>query len=339
MRHLAIIVVGVSLLLGNGVAWGDATIESMAKTGGFKGMGASEGTLTKRYQGDKRWESTSSKFTGAILSVIAGGSEIVTLTRLDKGVYWTLDPKNKTYVEKAIEPFKMGESKEAATKEKPKSRATKSEFTVKKTGASENINGFPCEEYIVTWLLETEDLETKAKTRNTMTTNLWTTPETAVILKVQAEEQQFGKAYARKLGMDFSPEETQQLGMVALGAMSGAPADETEKGFKRFKEEMVKIKGYPIRSVVNWAMEGDKAPGGGKEEPASSGSISDVQKSVGGFLGGLAGKVTQKISGEKPSSAGGKEGPFFSSTTEIKVIHADSISADLFEIPGGYAKK
>jgi hypothetical protein len=338
MRRIAMIVLGASLLLVNGAAWGDATIESTVKTGGIKGMGASEGTLIKRYQGDKMWESTSSKFTGAILSRIAGGSENISIIRVDKGVYWSLDPKNKTYMERAIEPFVRGESKEPAEKEKPNVRVTKSEFTVKKTGASETINGFPCEEYLITWLLEMEDLETKAETRSTMTTNLWTTPMTATIRKAQEEEQEFGKAYARKLGVGFSPEEAKQLGMEALSGVSGAPPEEIEKGFRRVKEEMSKIKGYPIRSVVGWTLEGDKAAAG-KEEGASRGSTSEAPKSIGGFLSGLTGKITEKMAGEKSSSTGEKEGPFFSSLTEVKAIHADSIPAKVFEVPEGYMKK
>ena len=340
MRRITIIVLGFTLLLANGLAWGDATIESTVKTGGIKGMGASEGTLIKRYQRDKKWESVSTKFTGAILSRVAGGSESTNITRVDKGVYWNLDPKNRTYVERPIEPFKKEDlSKERGEKEKPKARVTKSEFTVKKTGASETINGFPCEEYLITWLLEMEELETKAKSRNTMTTNLWTTPETATIRKAQAEEQEFQKAYAQKIGLSISPDEAKQLGMEALGGMSGAPPEEIQKGMMRVKEEMAKIKGYPIRSVVGWTLEGEKGTAASKAEGTSSETASESPKGIGGLLGGLTGKITQKMAGEKPSSTGGKEGPFFSSITEVKTISVDSISGEVFEVPAGYVKK
>ena len=340
MRKAGIIVLGLAFLLIYSLAWGDATIESKVKTGGIKGIGASEGTLIKRYQVDKKWESVSTKFTGAILSRVSGGSESTNITRVDKGVYWNLDPQNHTYVERPIEPLKKEDvSKERGVEEKPKARVTKSEFTVKKTGASETINGFPCEEYLITWFLEMEDLETKAKSKSTMTTNLWTTSETATIRKAQADEQEFQKAYARKIGLSISPDEAKQLGMEALGSMSGAPPEEVQKGLMRLKEEMSKIKGYPIRSVVSWTLEGEKVAGAGKEEKTSSESAPESLKSIGGLLGGLAGRVTQKMAGEKPSSTGGKEGPFFSSITEVKAIHVDSISADVFEIPAGYVKK
>jgi hypothetical protein len=183
-----------------------------------------------------------------------------------------------------------------------------------------------------------EDIEPKAKTRNTMTTNLWTTPETAAIGKARAEEQEFHMAYARKLGLSLTPNEARQLGMEALGTMSGAPPEEIEKGFKRVKEEMSKIKGYTIRSVVSWAVEGDRGSAG-KEGTSPSESSSDSLRSIGGALGGLAGKLTQKVTGEKAGSTGEKEGPFFSSTTEVKAINTESISKEVFEIPGGYTKK
>lgn len=337
MRRISLIIAGIFLLGVHGHAWADATIESSIMSSGFKGMGAFEGTSTKRYQGEKMWDSTSSKFTGAILSRIAGGSESATITRVDKGVYWMLDPKNKTYVERPIEAFKRDEAgKERQEQGKPKMRVTKSEFTVKKTGASETINGFPCEEYLVTWLLEMEDLETKAKSRSTMTQNLWTTPETATIRKVQAEEKRFHRAYAQKLGVQISPEEAKQLGMETFAAMSGASPQEIEKGFAKVRDEMAKVKGYPIRTVVNWSMEGDKAAAA---QTPSGESASETPKSIGGFLSGLSKTITQKVMKDQAPASGQKEGGSFSSTYEVKAIRADSIPADVFEIPPGYSKK
>jgi hypothetical protein len=340
MKITGILMLVAFVFFGNCPVWADATVESSIKSSGFKGMGAFEGTTSRKYQGEKMWDSTSSRFTGAILSRVAGGSESATITRVDKGVYWTLDPKNKTYVERPIEAMKMGEpGKEKPEQEKSKVRVTKSEFSVKKTGASETINGFPCEEYLVTWLLEMEDMETKAKSRSTMTNNLWTTPETATIRKVQAEERAFHKAYAQKLGIQMSPEEAKQMGIEAFAAMSGASKEEIEKGFMKVREEMAKIKGYPIRTVVNWSVEGDKVEGAEKEEKASSESSSQTPTSVGGFLSGLSKGITQKVMKDKGSTSGQKEGATFSTTHEVKAIHAGSVPAEVFEVPPGYSKK
>lgn len=340
MKIAGILLLGVFVFLGNCPVWADATVESSIKSSGFKGMGAFEGAGFRRYQGEKMWNSTSSKFTGAILSRVTGGTEIATITRVDKGVYWVLDPKNKTYSERLIEAFKREETgKEQQEQEKSKVRVTQSEFSVKKTGASETINGFPCEEYLITWLLEMEDTETKAKSRSIMNNNLWTTPETDTIRKVQAEERAYHKAYAQKLGLQISPEEAKQLGIETFAAMSGASTQEIEKGFAKVREEMAKIKGYPIRTVVNWSVEGDKAEGVKKEEKASSESSSETPTSVGGFLSGLSKTITRKAMKDQSSGSGQQEGMSFSSTYEVKAINADSIPAEVFEIPAGYSRK
>jgi hypothetical protein len=184
-----------------------------------------------------------------------------------------------------------------------------------------------------------EDLETKAKSRSTMKNNLWATPETATIRKVQAEEMAFHKAYAQKLGLQISPEEAKQLGIETFAAMSGASKQEIEKGFTKVREEMAKIKGYPIRTVVNWSVEGEKPAGAEKEGSSSSESSSPTPTSVGGFLSGLSKTITQKVMKDQSSGSSQKEGASFSSTYEVKAISADSVPADVFEIPSGFSKK
>jgi hypothetical protein len=172
-----------------------------------------------------------------------------------------------------------------------------------------------------------------------MTTHLWTTPETATIRKAQAEENAFHKAYAQKLGVSLSPEETKQMGMSAFAAVSGAPQDEIEKGLIRMKSEMSKIKGYPIRSVVSWTTESEKGAVSAREEAPSSESTPGLPGNISGILGGLKGRILPKKGEEKPSPAAGKDAPFFTSTTEVKSISIDSVATEVFEIPAGYTRK
>jgi hypothetical protein len=338
MKRFGILILGIYLTWGILPAWGDVTIESTHKSSGFKGMGASEGTTVKRYQVDKVWNSASTKFTGVILSRVAGDTETVTITRVDRGVSWILDPKKKIYEENPIEPISKQEgAREPREKEKPKVRVTKSELSVKKTGASETIHGFPCEEYLVTWLLEMEEIETKAKSQSTMTMNLWTTPETAAIRKAQTEEREFHKAYAQKIGIKISGEEANQMGLAAMASMSGASPEDIEKGMARVKEEMAKIQGYPIRTVVRWGMDSEKTAAA-KEEKTSD-SILGSSGSIGGAVTGLASRFLQKKVEEKAAPSAGKEAPFFSSTLEVKSINVDPIPSGIFDIPSGYTKK
>lgn len=329
------LVLGIIFLATVGPVWGDVTVESTYQTGGIKGMGEAQGTSTQRYQGDKKWESQTTRFTGAILSRLVGEGGSITITRVDKGVSWALDAKNHTYQESPLVPPKIKSEEQESKEKKPQARITRSEFTVKKTGATETINGFPCEEYLITWLLEIEDLETREKSRSTMMTNLWTTPETSLIKKVRGEEMAFNKALAKKMGIDLSPDEAKKMGLTVLGGLMKAPKEEMQKGLIKVKEEMSKIQGYPIRTQINWNLEGEK--GGPQEEKASK--PPEGSQGIGGLLGGLMGKLVQKKGEDKGPGEGGKGAPFFSTTFEVKSLNIDAVPAETFEVPAGYVKK
>ncbi len=339
----------LGVLLGFSCAWADATVESFIRFGGFGGNGAYEGTTVTRIQGDKQVETSSIKFTGAVLSWAAGKSETTTITRIDKGVVWTLDTKKKTYVESPLAGFDpdeleggqdMSTGEELDDGEQPRVKMTRSEFQVQKTGAKQNINGFACEEYLMTWLVELQDLDTKEKTTNTMKTSLWTTPETSVIKKLQADQKAFSKAYMKKLGIDISPDEMQRFGMGAFAMASGASDEELAKGFEKFKKEMTKVKGYPIRTMVDWSTEGGgpAAPEAG-EKPEDSGGFS-IPTSKDDLLGGLGSMVSKAVSKKVTNSTKpDADEPFFSSTTEVKAISTDTVSAGVFDIPSGYKRQ
>ena len=332
MKRSIILIALLATLLSFSLAWGDTTIEKTHKTSGFRGIAASKGTTIQRYQAYKLWESTTTGFAGAILSKITGKQETITITRVDKGVYWTLDSEEMIYEEAPIVPLKdmMGEKPSDKKAEgKSKVQVRKSQFTVKETGASETVNGFPCEEYLITWLLEMEDVETKQRSLSTMTTNLWSTPETATVSSAQADVMKFQRAFARKLGVNVTPDEARLMGMEVFASMSGMSRAELSKGLSRVQKEMSKIKGYPIRTEVTWNLEpaGDASL---KENPGASTSTQDTAgRSC--LFGGLAG-----LTGQQGPSGGA---PLFSSEFEVKSIEVKPVPAKTFEIPTGYTKK
>ena len=77
MQRGIVWVIGVFFLWAMSVpaVWGDATVDTFFKSGGVKGMGVAEGMMTHRIQGEKKWESSDLKFTGAFLSKLAGETE------------------------------------------------------------------------------------------------------------------------------------------------------------------------------------------------------------------------------------------------------------------------
>ena len=322
----------LATLLSFSLAWSDTTIKTTHKTSGFRGIAASKGTTIQRYQAYKLWESTTTGFAGAILSKITGKEETITITRVDKGVYWTLDPEEMTYRAAPIVPLKDMTAKKPSDKKaegKSKVQVRKSQFTVKELGASETINGFPCKEYLITWLLEMEDIETKQRSLSTMTTNLWTTPETATVRNAQADVVKFQRAFSRRLGVDVTPDESRLMGMELFAAMSGMSEAELSKGLSRVKKEMSKIKGYPIRTEVTWNLE----PAGDASVKEGSNTPTSTQETAGRscLFGGLAGLTGQQEPG------GGA--PLFSSEFEVKSIEVKPVPAKTFEIPAGYIQK
>jgi hypothetical protein len=56
-------------------------------------------------------------------------------------------------------------------------------------------------------------------------------------------------------------------------------------------------------------------------------------------LSGLSKGIAQKVMKDKGSTSSKKEGATFTSTHEVRAIHADLVPAEVFEVPAGYSKK
>ena len=328
-------------------ARGDAMVERFNKSGGIKGIGASESAVVEKISGLRKHETSSVKMTGGMggfLSKIAGdmGSDVI--TDIDKDVVLTLDHKKKVYTERPItlpkekevpsgRPEKGKETKE----DKPKVRIVRNEITVKATGEKKTINGFDCTRYIVTWLIETENIETKERSKTTMTNDLWNTSESKEIRALQKEELEFAKAYMKKLGISVSPEEAKKFGMTAVAGQLGDDEPTMQKKLKGLQDKMEKIKGYPIVTALKWEVE---VPEGsrqaGREKAEKESEDTDLSGGIGGLLGGLAKKVAKKKTAE--SMEDGQKGGniLFDFYSEVKRIDVSSIPSSDFTVPSGY---
>lgn len=331
-------------LLIPGVALGDVTVERFMKSGGLKGIGANESTIVDRISGLRKREASAVKMTGSIgkfFGGLVGDMSTDTITDIDRDVVWSLDHKKKTYTEAPITLPKMKEEEAAGERpgreEKPKVRVTRNEITVRETGEKKTINGFDTNHYVITWLLEAEDIESGAKSRNIMTTDLWNTPETAETRALQEEESAFSRAYMKKLGLDMTDEDTRKLGLAVVAGLFGGDEASMKAKVKELGEKMSKVKGYPIVTAVKWEMESEggaaEAQQSAREEEGGSGGL-DLSKGLGGFLGGLA-KKAAKGSGEK-SAAPAQGSVLFDSYAEVKKIDASPIPGSEFEVPAGY---
>lgn len=318
----------------------DVTVERYTKFGGFSGVGASEFYEKDFIKGLKKNTESKKKFTGKFLGKMVGEKKSSTIYRVDRDLIWNINHKKKSYTERPISMPERTESRreleekrkgagedagarEAEKREEPETRIIKNEFNIKETGAKKTLNGFPCKQYIVTWLLVTENIKTGARNKSLMTTELWNTPENEKIKRLLKEEGTFNSAYLKKLGMDISPGDMKKLGLNMIGGLAGGSGTDVKK-------EFAKIKGYPIATSVKWESSGDKEP----EEKDESGGGLDLSKGLGGMLGRLAKKAVKSRS----KKSEGETKVVFESYTEIKSINITELPNGLFEIPGGYTK-
>lgn len=318
----------------------DVTVVRATKFGGFGGMGASKSQEKESIQGVKKRVESVTSFTGSFLSKVTGEKKMVNIIRVDKDLIWDIDVKGKSYTENPISLPKSeksdasmrnnkGEGRDGEAEEEPEVRIVKNEFKVKKTGKKKKINGFSCEEYVMTWLMVTENVKTKERNKNLMTTVLWNTPETSKTKVLAKEEKNFTLAYLKKLGLDMSPGEMRSFGLSFLGNMA------TKSGAE-LKKEMSKVKGYSIATSVKWEGEPGKEEGKSKDAGDDEEKSIDVSKGVGGMFSGLMKSVVKKKS--KPEKEGEMK-VVFESYTEIKSIDTSSLSKSLFQVPAGYKKK
>jgi hypothetical protein len=320
-----------------GAAWADAIVERTMRSDGFGGLGAFEGQSVETTSGVAQRNESTFKFTGGFLSAIqrmAGVGDSVRITRVDRGVVWALDPDKKTYTESPLtlrlEQERRGPGTPPPRPERREASdvvVTRSEFKVERTGAHRTINGFPCEEYLATWLVETRNQKTGETAKSLMTTHVWTTPETAEIGAVQAQEQAYARAYLQRIQADFAPDRARNLGMAAMFGATGLGDEEQRKALAKLGAEMSKIHGYWISTQVAWTAEGDGARTG-EGAPARP---DDLGSALGKLFGGGGSK------GGEASRDGQR--PLFTLQTEVRSLKIVPGDPSRFEIPAGYTLK
>lgn len=314
--------------LNAGVLLADVTVERYYKTSGIGGLGAFESNEKESIKGQRKFVASEKKMKSKLLGKFMGDGKSSVIYIVEKDTVYTLNHAKKTYTKRSISPPKEDEkgarseerySEESGGEEEEKTRVVKNELKMKKTGEKKTINGFPCSEYLLTWLVETENIETKERSKSLMTGEFWTTPETKKIRQLKEDEGRFNRAYLKKLGVEMSPADMKRFGLSMLGAMAGSSGKDLGK-------EMSKMKGYPIVTSIKW--ETEKAGG---EEVGEEGGI-DLKKGIGGFLGGLKKKAFK-------SRGKGEKKPAFESYVEIKSIDTGAVSGELFKVPAGYKER
>ena len=331
---------GLILLVIATLIYADVVTETYAKINMMGGFGNIESSTKTEIKGLKKSDDATVKMTGGIMGALAGKPQRqVTITRLDKDVIWNVDHPKKSYTETPITsleslPQTKGEMKGQKKEEKPEYEIIKSDFSVKNTGNKKDVNGFPCSEYVANWILDLMKIETKEKTKSTMTISLWTTPKNDLIKGFETQENEFNQQLMDKMGMKISPNEMKQFGTEFITSMFTINQDSVNKKMVNLKDELQKIEGYPIVTEISWIVEGDSTKAK-QEAMTKEEKKQETEKPSSGGLGGMLSQALMGNKGEKKNETGETK-PAFYSYIEVKSIKLNEVSENEFDIPGGY---
>jgi hypothetical protein len=135
----------VLLMLFNVVLYGDVIYEVRTTTEGLTGTEVTESSTVFYIKGERRRKECTIK------NPTTGEETVITITRLDKHIIWTLDMEHQQYTEiKLIETVLSEEQNENT--EKPQLP----EITIEKTGKEKEILNKICKEVIISMKLLTE---------------------------------------------------------------------------------------------------------------------------------------------------------------------------------------
>jgi hypothetical protein len=299
-------------------AFGDVVVKhkSNAEMGGMMSM---EMTGTDNVKSDRSYNEVTTKMTGGMMTMLGKDKpkETVSITRLDKGVVWDVDPEKKSYTEKTLESMK---AKLEDAKEESKDEKSESDYIwtvdVKTVDQRQNINGFDCKEVIGTATGVKKD--TKADTIF-ITFDQWM----ANNVPGTTEMETYHKNYAKAIGAD------EMMADKNMGEMLKNYGGQ----FEALAVKMSEAGGYPIKMTMRVENAGKPGLEGEKAEESQ-----EKNKSMTEMMGKMFGKKKEANTEKKEESKNGRM-TSFSFTNEVLSIEVKPVGDSQFEVPTGYKKK
>lgn len=338
-------------------ALADVTLKEKSVSNGFMGMGTMTSDRTMVISGDKCRVDDTSLYTGRMQTFMGGGKPRtnVTITRVDRGLLWTLDPAKSEYTEMnfadlrtAMESGRMGPGQDLQHEDKRDKVEMTYTVDVKRTGKHETVNGHGADQWIITLTATPKDKSSgKEMGAFTMTMDEWIAGD----LPGSAEMQAYYRAFSEKLGLDA------QAQSLMNGMMS-----QYRDAVKQLAEKMKEMRGTPVRTTLTMDMTGgnltpeqkarmDKARAEGeqaqrehaqeqREAEAREGESRsrDPRSAMAGAVGGMFGHKKDKPADKPGTSPGGGAAPgTLSITTDVLSITTGAAGAS-FDVPAGYKK-
>jgi hypothetical protein len=330
---------GVTLCLVLGLAVGlGADMKSRQKTQvRFEGM---IGKLAGMFGGKAAKE-------GVISTVAIAGDRMMTVTDqsgelidLAAEKVYAIDFKGKSYkvktfaeIRKEWEEAQAEMKKQAAeAREEPEQKGEveyELDFSVDKTGTRKTVNGFDCQQVIMTIAARQKGKKLEDGGGMVTTTDMWMAPT----IPAMQEQAAFMQRYMKKLfGSD-----TATMARDLAQAMAMYP--QMNAAMERMKKEAVKLDGTAVLTTMK--VEAVMSPDQAKAK-AESGDKPKMGIALPGGLGGMFGKKKKAEEAPKegqPAQAGpANRSTVVTTTTELLEVQSSAGAADV-EIPTGFKQK
>jgi len=303
---LARITLMVLMIMGlAAIAGADVVVKSKIVTN-ILAAGSTEVMHTEYMKADRSYGESTTKMTGGMMAMLGNKEQkSVDITRLDKGLIWTLNPKKKNYRELSFEELKV------KSPNKPKAGAgamgggtdpEKYEWDIKvdELANEEKVGEYACKGMVAKAKgINKEDPEDVV----VVTYKQWYTDKVPGFKTYQ----QFQGAFAEQLGSDQFGEQRRLANMLS---MFGDKLDV-------LMEKMKEIEGVPMKSTM--LVERTRAP----YQPAEGEEEDPMKAQMRAMLG----------EPEKTESGMYK---IFSIESEVLSVEESSVEAGQFELPEGY---
>jgi hypothetical protein len=198
----------VLLMLLSVVLYGDVVYEVITTTEGLTGAEITESSTIFYIKGECRRKESTMK------NPMTGEETVITITRLDKHVIWTLDMEHQQYTEIQLTETALSEEKNK-DREKPKLP----EIIIEKTGQEKEILNKLCEGVIISMKLLTED------DNLTVTQTMWVSQDIESYEEIKGFNEKFSSLNSGQIGV----------------------WTETDmESFKKFQKNIEEIEGFPL---------------------------------------------------------------------------------------------
>ena len=334
------------------LAYGDVVTHSKFQSSGLMGLAAFKSESETRQCADKRDERGKTFFTGAMMKFLSGkkGLDGRTITRLDKELVWTINPKEKEYTEMTFAEQRevmnrgvanmqgQGPDNKGGVPYKTSGDAT---IDVEKTGKTFSVSGYEGKQIIATMRMPFYDSVEARTDTLVLKYDAYLSGDNALSREFGA----FNKAYAKKMKMDLD----HFRGLEVLYRYF-------EKPMTKMGDKLANVGDVPLKFTFTLmkpmppqkAGDAKQAKAGEKDDspdvhvPTSAG---DVAGQALGSAFGFFKKKKAKEDAEKSEAARAEKGipqgwiEISSNSFEYTDIKVESTPGAEYDLPAGLKKK